>query len=73
MAPRSWYCRSLPHQKNPPWRFVFIVPPNMASAFKLQGLKGDTKKGAWAGKVNKYVLGLDVGGAAVVLDLADLS
>ena len=52
----------LPTKKDP-WRFVFIVPPNMAGDFKPQGLKGDTEKGEWAGKMNQYVLGLDVGRA----------
>ncbi len=41
--------------------FRIIVPPEMASTFTLQELKGDTKLGAWAGKVEQYVLGLEVG------------
>src|SRR6266403_1293781 len=41
--------------KRRPWRFVFIVPPEMASTFTLQELKGDTKLGAWAGKVEQYL------------------
>ena len=43
-----------------PWRFIFIVPPGEASTFELQQLKGDTALGEWAGKVNQFVLGLDV-------------
>jgi len=43
------------------WRFVFIVPPEMASTYTLQELKDDTKLSEWAGKVEQYVLGLEVG------------
>lgn len=49
-----------PSEANP-WRFVFIVPPNMASAFTSQVLEGDGTRRDWAGKVEQYVLGLDVG------------
>jgi len=42
-----------------PWRLIFIVPPSQASTFKLQPLKSDNKN-KWVGKVNQYVLGLDV-------------
>ena len=42
-----------------PWRLIFIVPPSQASTFKSQRLEGDDK-GNWVGKVNQYVLGLDV-------------
>ncbi len=41
--------------------FVFIVPPDMASNFTLQKLKGDTAIGERAGTVEQYVLGLEVG------------
>jgi hypothetical protein len=42
-----------------PWRFVFIVPSDMAPDFTWQRLKDDTRTDAWAGKVEQYVLGLD--------------
>jgi hypothetical protein len=47
--------------KERPWRFIFIVPPGQAS-FELQPLGGDTAQGEWPGKVQQYVLGLDVFG-----------
>jgi hypothetical protein len=70
----------LPTKKDP-WRFVFIVPPDMVGDFDLQELDGDTKKGEWAGKMTQYVLlseGLEVFGRAhnstqQCLDLADSS
>ena len=40
------------------WRFLFVVPSDMASTFKLQELKGDTATCIWAAKVDQYVLGL---------------
>ncbi len=43
------------------WRFIFIVPSDMASTFRLQKFEGDTANGEWAGKVDQYVLGLEVG------------
>ena len=43
-----------------PWRFIFIVPPQNMSGFKLQPWIKDTGLGEWAGKVHQYVLGLDV-------------
>ena len=43
-----------------PWRFIFIVPQDIAPDFKLQTLQGDTATGAWAGKVQQHVLELDV-------------
>ena len=46
--------------KTMPWRFIFVVPQDTASDFKLQKLQGDTATGAWAGKVQQHVLGLDV-------------
>jgi hypothetical protein len=42
------------------WRFIFIVPENMAPTFRLQDFKGDTDKDEWAGKVVQYVFGLEV-------------
>jgi len=56
----TWSAGLRPKRKRP-WRFVFIVPPEMASTFTWQKLNGDTKLGAWAGKVEQYVLGLEVG------------
>ncbi len=53
-------CRS-PSETKKAMAFRIIVPPEMASTFTLQELKGDTKLGAWAGKVEQYVLGLEVG------------
>src|SRR5712675_3232223 len=41
-----------------PWRFLFVVPSDMASTFELQELKGDTATCLWARKVDQYVLGL---------------
>ncbi len=41
------------------WRFLFVVPSDMASTFKVQSLYGDTGKGEWAKKVDQYVLGLE--------------
>ena len=42
-----------------PWRFLFIVPSHMSSAFKLQTLKNDTPSGEWGkGKMCQYVVGL---------------
>ena len=49
-----------PSRRNP-WRFVFIVPSDMASTFTSQELKGGSTRGDWARKVEQYVLGLDVG------------
>ena len=46
--------------KNRPWRFIFIVPPSVEESFKSQRLEGDTARGEWAGKVQQYVLGLDI-------------
>jgi len=46
--------------KTMPWRFIFVVPQDTASDFKLQKLQGDTATGAWVGKVQQHVLGLDV-------------
>jgi len=44
-----------------PWRLIFIVPPSQASTFKPQPLEGNDKdRNSLAGKVNQYVLGLDV-------------
>ena len=57
--------------KNDPWHFVFIVPPDIGSAFKSQKLQGDTKNGEWAGKMKQYMLELDVKG--ICFDLADSS
>ena len=62
---RSWLKRDtrlagLLPLKERPWRFIFIVPSDEAS-FELQRLEGDTQ-GEWAGKVQQYVLGLDVVG-----------
>ena len=42
-----------------PWRFLFVVPLNMAATYELQKLEGDTDNCAWAGKVEQYVLGLE--------------
>jgi hypothetical protein len=44
-----------------PWRLIFIVPSGERN-FGLQQLKGDTTQGEWAGKVQQYVLRLDVFG-----------
>ena len=44
-----------------PWRFLFVVPSNMAATYKLQDLVHDSTdylNCAWAGKVEQYVLGL---------------
>ena len=41
-----------------PWRFVFIVPSDMASAFTLQVLEVHGTSREWAGKVEQYMLGL---------------
>ena len=41
-----------------PWRFLFVVPLNIASTYKFQKFEGDTTTKAWAGKVHQYVLGL---------------
>ena len=49
--------------KTKPWRFIFVVPPDMASDFKPQKLDGDCKTDAWVEKVDQYVLGLGLGGA----------
>jgi hypothetical protein len=43
-----------------PWRFIFVVPQDIVPDFKLQKLQGDTPTGAWAGKMQQHVLGLDV-------------
>ncbi len=45
--------------KTRPWRPLFVVPSDVASAFKLQELNGDTARGKWAGKVRQYVVGLE--------------
>ena len=45
--------------KDRPWRFLYIVPLYMSSAFKRQTLKKDTPSGAWGEKVHQYVLGLN--------------
>ena len=42
-----------------PWRFLFVVPSDMARTFKSQKLKDDTPSNVWAGKVHQYVLGLE--------------
>ena len=47
--------------KERPWRLIFIVPPDKAF-FELQRLEGDTAQEEWSGKVQRYVLGLDVFG-----------
>jgi hypothetical protein len=43
-----------------PWRFIFVVPSEMAPDFTLQALNGEdkTQMDEWAGKVDQYVLGL---------------
>jgi len=51
--------------KNDPWRFVFVVPLGMGSAFKLQQVKDDTKNGEWAGKMKQYVSEMHVEGVYV--------
>ena len=51
-----------PNQKQP-WRFIFIVPEEMALPFKLQNMQGDTPTNVWARKVEQYVFGLKVGSA----------
>ena len=43
------------------WRFIFIVPPGMALTFTSQAFERDTDMGAWVGKLNQYVLRLEVG------------
>jgi hypothetical protein len=43
-----------------PWRFIFIVPSEMASTFTLQELDGKGEL-EWAGMVDQYVLGLEDG------------
>ena len=45
--------------KRKPWRFIFIVPPEMASDFKPQELDGDTEMDVWVEKVDQFVLGLE--------------
>ena len=45
--------------KERPWRFLFIVDSGEAT-FEPQELKGDSARGSWAGKVQQYVLGLDL-------------
>ncbi len=42
------------------WRFIFIVPSDMESTFRLQNFKGDDNV-KWAQKVDQYVLGLEAG------------
>jgi len=59
---QGWLKRGTPPaglrpNKTRPWRFLFIVPPDMASTFTLQELKDDSLNGEWAGKVDQYVLG----------------
>jgi hypothetical protein len=46
-----------------PWRFIFIVSPEVEPGFTSQIFIGDTQHGEWAGKVNQYVLGLDLDSA----------
>jgi hypothetical protein len=50
---------SLRPRKSKPWRFLFVVPSEMASAFASQALHGDTTTKEWAEKVHQYVLGLE--------------
>ena len=45
--------------KGRPWRFLFIVDSGEAT-FGPQELKGDSARAFWAGKVQQYVLGLDL-------------
>ena len=40
------------------WRFVFIVPHHMVSAYKLQKFNNDTPEDAWAKKVDQCVMGI---------------
>jgi len=59
---QKWLNRSTPAkllrpEKTRPWRFIFIVPLNIAHEFKLQAFKGKGKD-AWAQKVEQYVFGL---------------
>ena len=54
---------SLRPHRNRPWRFIFIVPEEMASSFTLQNMQGDTKTKVWAGKVEQYVYGFSAGSA----------
>jgi hypothetical protein len=59
---QKWLDRSTPAkllrpEKTRPWRFIFIVPLNIAHKFKLQAFEGKGK-GAWAQKVDQYVFGL---------------
>ena len=42
-----------------PWRFLFVVPTDVACTFKSQKLKDDTPTNVWARKVHQYVLGLE--------------
>jgi hypothetical protein len=51
--------------KKKPWRFLFIVPQENEPHFKSQISEGDTDRGEWAGKVNQYVLGWEVGSGPV--------
>ncbi|KAH9952840.1 hypothetical protein BC827DRAFT_1252018 [Russula dissimulans] len=53
---QSWL--KLGHRPKP-WRFLFVVPSEMASAFASQALHGDTTTKEWAEKVHQYVLGLE--------------
>ena len=45
--------------KRGPWRFLFIVDSGEAT-FEPQRLKGDSARGFWAGKVQQYVMRLDL-------------
>ncbi len=61
---QSWLKLDTPpadlHPKNTrPWRFIFVVPSDMAPTFTLQNFEGDTANGEWAGMVDQYVLGLE--------------
>jgi len=61
---QSWLKRgtsleNLRPTRNRRWRFLFVVPSDMASTFKVQKLDGDTRRAEWARKVDQYVLGLE--------------
>jgi hypothetical protein len=63
---QSWLRRGtllegLHPSENRPWRFIFVVPSD-EETFDSQRLVGDTAQSEWAGKVQQYVLGLDVVG-----------
>ena len=40
------------------WYLLFVVPEDIASAFELQEIEGDTEQNEWAREVDQYVLGL---------------